>query len=139
MHDAPMSALPPIPTLRRSAAEVAARVEELEGITAIMIERWELGKRAAAAAKAKETPESRARKAALALARKVRRLVVDVDAAQRYAEALRMLEALPIVVGNAQCEADRLRQQLANNLAKVRVLAAGGCEVSRAVLLQIEG
>jgi hypothetical protein len=125
--------------LRRSAAEVAAHAAELEGITAVVIERWELERRHAAAAKAAETPESRARKAALALARKVRRLVVDLDEAQRYAEALRMLEAVPIVVDIAMREADRLRQLLASNLEKVRTLAAGGCEVSKALLLQIEG
>lgn len=139
MHDAPMSVLPPIPMLRRSAAEVAAHAVELEGITAVVVERWELEKRRAAAAKAAETPESRARKAALALARKVRRLVVDLDEAQRYAEALRMLEAMPIVVDIAQREVDRLRQLLARNLETVRAHAAGGCEVSKSLLQQLEG
>lgn len=139
MHDVPMSALPPVPMRRRSAAEMAARAAEWEGITAAIIKQRDARARYEAARKAKETPESRARKAALALARKVRRLVVDLDEAQRYAEALRMLEAMPIITDDVQRGVDRLREQLADNLGKVRALAAGGCEVSKALLLQIEG
>lgn len=139
MHDVPMSALPPVPMRRLSAAELAAHAAEWEGITAALLKRQEARARYEAARKTKETPESRARKAALALARKVRRLMVDLDEAQRYAEALRMLEAVPIATDAAQRRVDRLREQLADNLGKVRALAAGGCEVSKALLLQIEG
>lgn len=146
MHELPVSALPPLPpglVHRRSAAEVAAVLaaheEEWEAQTAAMLKRRDDRARYAAARKAKETPESKARKYAQSLARKVRRLMVDLDEAQRYAEALQMLEAVSFVTESAQQRADRLGELLATNLGKARALAAGGCKVSKALLLQIEG
>jgi hypothetical protein len=65
--------------------------------------------------------------------------VADLDEAQRHIEALRTREAMSIVTDAAQRRVDKLREQLANNLGKVRALAEGGCEVSKALLLQIEG
>ncbi len=137
MHDVPMPEpeLPPVPMRRRSAARAAG----VEDLTAAILKRWDARARYEAARKAKETPESRARKVALDRARRVRRLVADLDEAQRHIEALRTREAMSIVTDAAQRRVDKLREQLANNLGKVRALAEGGCEVSKALLLQIEG
>lgn len=130
--------LPPLPRPRPSTPEErAAHAADMDRLTTEMIERRETRKRYQATRVAHQTSAAKARRVAQDRARKVRRLMVDLDEAQRWAEARRLLGAPPPTVDAAQRKANRLQQQLAANLEKVRELAAGGCEVSRALLQEV--
>ena len=132
--------LPPSPVRRpRTAAELAASSAEMERITAETVERMDRQHRHEGSRKTTQTPQAKARHAAQARAGKVRGLVIDLDYAQRHADLLRMLEAPLPTIDAAQHTADKLQARLADQLEKVRESAVAGCEVSKALLLELTG
>jgi hypothetical protein len=134
-----MPTLPPLPTFhQRTPAEQAVRSVEWEQITADALEQMERGKRRYASWQKCMSPAAKVRHAAQTRAGKVRRLVIDLDEAQRWTEAMRMLEAFPFEADSAANQVIKLQKQLAGQLEKVRDLAAGGCDVSRALLQELE-
>lgn len=132
-----IESLPPAPfARRRTRAELAVLVDSLSGneMAGAMLERMERNRRHQAARDARTTPETKARKAAMDRCRKLAKVRAAADEATRYVAALRLLDAMPMEIDPLERRAAQLRANVEAGTAKVRALAAAGCEVCKAFL-----